>query len=199
MASAGTGSSTAVWCYPIIIGLGLGFSLTCLVTIAQLSTPPALIAITSGLLIAIRSLGGAVGLAICKLHPSSFPTYLEDSPNPQHLCDQAFPPSLPTRCLNQNLANPPPPTRLLNLQHRHCQKAPRLHRQRRRPPRPPPLLSRRLHHRPISQRPSRPHESPWHLPPDHRRRRPRPPRSLRQVAARSVDLCCCTLSRCRFV
>ena len=103
MASAGTGSSTAVWCYPIIIGLGLGFSLTCLVTIAQLSTPPALIAITSGLLIAIRSVGGAVGLAICKLHPSSCPTYLEESPY------QPIPPSLPIKYLTQNLANPPPP------------------------------------------------------------------------------------------
>ena len=99
MASAGTGSSTAVWCYPIIIGLGLGFSLTCLVTIAQLSTPPALIAITSGLLIAIRSVGGAVGLAICKLHPSSTPTYLEESPNQQHPHNQPFPPSLYTRYL----------------------------------------------------------------------------------------------------
>lgn len=69
MASAGTGSSTAVWVYPMIIGLGIGFSLTCLVTIAQLSTPPKLIAITSGLLIAIRSFGGSIGLAICKSMP----------------------------------------------------------------------------------------------------------------------------------
>ena len=66
MTSVTSGSSTAVWIYPIIIGLGIGFSLTCLVTIAQLSTPPGLIAITSGLIIAIRSLGGSVGLAICE-------------------------------------------------------------------------------------------------------------------------------------
>ena len=66
IATATTGSSTAAWVYPIIIGLGIGCSLTCLVTIAQLSTPPALIAITSGLIIAVRSLGGSVGLAICK-------------------------------------------------------------------------------------------------------------------------------------
>lgn len=66
MTSATTGSTTAVWIYPIFLGVGLGMSLTCLITIAQLSTPPALIAITSGLIISVRSLGASIGLAICK-------------------------------------------------------------------------------------------------------------------------------------
>lgn len=66
MTSVTPGSSTAVWVYPVILGLGFGFSLTCLVTIAQLSTPPALIAITTGLIISIRSLGASVGLSICE-------------------------------------------------------------------------------------------------------------------------------------
>ena len=55
----------------MLLGLGVGFSLTCLVTIVQLSTPPPLIAITSGLIISVRSLGGSVGLAICKYQEAS--------------------------------------------------------------------------------------------------------------------------------
>lgn len=69
MTSVTTGSSVAAWIYPVILGLGFGMSLTCLVAIAQLSTPPALIAITSGLVISIRSLGASVGLAICEGNP----------------------------------------------------------------------------------------------------------------------------------
>lgn len=66
MAGSHLSSSSAVWGYPIFLGVGLGWSLTYLTAIAQLSTPPALIAITSGILLAIRSFGGAIGLAMCK-------------------------------------------------------------------------------------------------------------------------------------
>ena len=66
MAGATPDSKTAVWAYPIFLGIGLGFSLTLLVTAAQLSAPPDLIAITSGLLLAVRSLGGSIGIGICK-------------------------------------------------------------------------------------------------------------------------------------
>lgn len=66
MASASLSTSTGVWGYPVFLGIGLGWSLTYLTTVAQLSTPPHLIAITSGILLAIRSFGGAIGLAICK-------------------------------------------------------------------------------------------------------------------------------------
>jgi MFS family permease len=69
MATATPGSSTAVWVYPIFLGIGLGVCLCALVTAAQLSTPRELIAITSGLMISVRSLGGSVGLAICKCFP----------------------------------------------------------------------------------------------------------------------------------
>ncbi|KAK5043481.1 hypothetical protein LTR84_011950 [Exophiala bonariae] len=64
MATATLSSSTAVWAYPIFVGFGLGVCLTCLVAAAQLSAPPALIAISSGLMISMRSLGGSVSLAI---------------------------------------------------------------------------------------------------------------------------------------
>lgn len=45
-------------------GIGLGTALNTLVTVAQLSTPPELISITSGLMIGTRSVGGTIALAI---------------------------------------------------------------------------------------------------------------------------------------
>lgn len=66
MATTGPDDSTKVWGFPILLGTGLGMSLCALITVAQLSTPPELIAIASGLIISIRSFGGAIGLAICE-------------------------------------------------------------------------------------------------------------------------------------
>lgn len=66
MAVTNLTSSDNVWGYPVLLGIGLGWSLTYLVAAAQLSAPPRLIAITSGILLAARSLGGSIGLAICK-------------------------------------------------------------------------------------------------------------------------------------
>ncbi|RYC80441.1 hypothetical protein BFJ63_vAg16677 [Fusarium oxysporum f. sp. narcissi] len=53
-----------VWGFPVFLGAGLGICLTALVTAAHFATPPELVAITSGLLISIRSLGGSIGLAL---------------------------------------------------------------------------------------------------------------------------------------
>ena len=53
-----------IWGYPVFLGAGLGICLIALLTVAQFSTPPELIAITSGLMIAVRSLGATIGLAI---------------------------------------------------------------------------------------------------------------------------------------
>ncbi|KAJ2897395.1 PEP5 [Zalerion maritima] len=64
MATSNPSTSDQVWGYPVFLGIGLGVCLCSLVTIAQLSTPPELIAITSGLMIGMRSLGGSIGLAI---------------------------------------------------------------------------------------------------------------------------------------
>ena len=69
MATAGPESGNHVWGYPVFLGIGLGTCLCTLVTVAQLSTPRELIATTSGLMIATRSFGGSVGLAICTLPP----------------------------------------------------------------------------------------------------------------------------------
>jgi MFS family permease len=45
-------------------GIGLGTALNTLVTVAQLSTPPELISLTTGLMIGTRSVGGTIALAI---------------------------------------------------------------------------------------------------------------------------------------
>ena len=64
MATAEVGSSTAVWVYPVIFGAGLGILLNTLMTTAQLTTPPELIASASGLIVSTRSIGASVGVAI---------------------------------------------------------------------------------------------------------------------------------------
>jgi MFS family permease len=64
MAVSNPNSGRNVWGYPVLLGVALGSVLCSLVTIAQLSTPKELIAITSGLMIGMRSFGGAVGIAI---------------------------------------------------------------------------------------------------------------------------------------
>ncbi|KAK6429681.1 hypothetical protein LTR95_014171 [Oleoguttula sp. CCFEE 5521] len=59
-----TTPETHLWGYAVFLGAGLGICLTTLITAAQFATPPSLIAITSGLMIGVRSLGGVIGLAI---------------------------------------------------------------------------------------------------------------------------------------
>jgi hypothetical protein len=76
MATSTLSSVTAVWGYPVVLGVGLGWSLTYLVTVAQLGTPPHMIAVTSGILLSIRSFGGSVGLAICKCFVPGVISYL---------------------------------------------------------------------------------------------------------------------------
>ncbi|KAF4341523.1 siderophore iron transporter [Fusarium beomiforme] len=53
-----------LWIYPLTLGLGLGVCMPALITVAHFATPRELIAITSGLMISIRSLGGSIGLAV---------------------------------------------------------------------------------------------------------------------------------------
>lgn len=52
------------WGFICFYGLGLGACVITLYTTAQLSTPPELISLTSGLLGSIRSVGGSVGVAV---------------------------------------------------------------------------------------------------------------------------------------
>lgn len=59
-----TTSPAVLWGLPALLGAGVGISIVALLTVAQLSTPPALIAIASGLMISIRSLGASVAVAI---------------------------------------------------------------------------------------------------------------------------------------
>ncbi|KAI6780835.1 siderophore iron transporter [Emericellopsis cladophorae] len=64
MASTNRHTDAPVWGYPVLLGLALGMTLTTLITVGQLSTPPELIATASGLIISVRSLGGTIGIAI---------------------------------------------------------------------------------------------------------------------------------------
>jgi MFS family permease len=57
------------WGYPVLLGWALGMTLVALVTVAQLSIPAELISIGTGLIISVRSLGGTIGIAICKRIP----------------------------------------------------------------------------------------------------------------------------------
>lgn len=56
--------ASVFWGYPVLAGWGMGILLPTVIVAAQLSTPPALISTASGLLIAVRSLGGGVGIAV---------------------------------------------------------------------------------------------------------------------------------------
>lgn len=64
MATTNRTTNMQTWGYPVLLGFALGMTLTTLVTVAQLSTPPQLIAIASGLIISVRSLGATIGIAI---------------------------------------------------------------------------------------------------------------------------------------
>ncbi|KAL0475049.1 major facilitator superfamily domain-containing protein [Neurospora intermedia] len=64
MATTTRKTDIPTWGYAVLLGSALGTTLTTLVTVAQLSTPPELISVASGLIISIRSLGGTVGLAV---------------------------------------------------------------------------------------------------------------------------------------
>ncbi|KAH7142285.1 major facilitator superfamily domain-containing protein [Fusarium sp. MPI-SDFR-AT-0072] len=64
MATLKPSQSDAIWGYTVLAGLGLGFGLVIAVTTGQISTPPGLIATTSGLILTSRSLGGSVALPV---------------------------------------------------------------------------------------------------------------------------------------
>lgn len=72
MATADKDSSKPVWGYAVLMGWALGMTLITLVTAAQLAVSADLISIASGLLISVRSLGGTIGIAICKTPPCRF-------------------------------------------------------------------------------------------------------------------------------
>lgn len=63
-ATAGFNPGNGFWAFGVILGMGLGIILPLTMVVAQLCTPPALISSASALIIAVRSLGGTVGLAV---------------------------------------------------------------------------------------------------------------------------------------
>ncbi|OQV00731.1 hypothetical protein CLAIMM_06191 [Cladophialophora immunda] len=64
IATSTVSGEAAFWGYQAFLGCGLTLSLSALVSAAQLSAPPELISITSGLISAIRSLGVTLAVAI---------------------------------------------------------------------------------------------------------------------------------------
>ncbi|KAF5561815.1 alcohol dehydrogenase 2 [Fusarium phyllophilum] len=64
MATLKPGQLAEMWGYTVLAGFGLGFGLVIAVTTGQMSTPPGLIATTSGLTLTSRSLGGSVALPV---------------------------------------------------------------------------------------------------------------------------------------
>ncbi|KAG5752947.1 hypothetical protein H9Q70_004433 [Fusarium xylarioides] len=64
MATLKPGQLAEMWGYTVLAGFGLGFGLVIAVTTGQMSTPPGLIATTSGLILTSRSLGGSVALPV---------------------------------------------------------------------------------------------------------------------------------------
>ncbi|KAK5045663.1 hypothetical protein LTR84_009032 [Exophiala bonariae] len=63
MAALDEDNSNAAWGVPVLAGVPLAFALCALVAVAQFSTPPELISVTSGLLVAARALGVTIGTA----------------------------------------------------------------------------------------------------------------------------------------
>lgn len=57
-------SEANFWGYILFYGMGIGLAFVTFVTSAQFATKPELIAVTTGLLISVRSLGGSIGVAI---------------------------------------------------------------------------------------------------------------------------------------
>ncbi|KEF62020.1 uncharacterized protein A1O9_03592 [Exophiala aquamarina CBS 119918] len=63
MAALDEDDSNAAWGVPILAGVPIGLALCALVAVAQFSTPPDLISVTSGLLVAARAVGVTTGTA----------------------------------------------------------------------------------------------------------------------------------------
>ncbi|KEF54581.1 uncharacterized protein A1O9_09023 [Exophiala aquamarina CBS 119918] len=57
-------SASAFWGFPVILGMGFGACLPSLFSAAQLGTPPELIGLATGLMVASRGVGGVLALAI---------------------------------------------------------------------------------------------------------------------------------------
>lgn len=72
-------SGSALWGLPILVGWAFGMVLVTLVTAAQLCVPPALITISSCLMLAVRALGGTVGFAVYQAVFQSAVNHLDDN------------------------------------------------------------------------------------------------------------------------
>lgn len=67
MSTTNANTRNNVWGYPVLMGIGLSMTLVALIAAGQLSVPPDLIAVATGIMISMRSLVGTIGIAICRL------------------------------------------------------------------------------------------------------------------------------------
>ncbi|KAH7121399.1 major facilitator superfamily domain-containing protein [Dactylonectria macrodidyma] len=65
MSTLTTGSGNALWAYCAILGIGIPLSIAPLFTVGQLAAPIPTIALLSGVMLTLRSLGGSIGMAAC--------------------------------------------------------------------------------------------------------------------------------------
>ncbi|KAI8951100.1 major facilitator superfamily domain-containing protein [Xylaria longipes] len=72
-------SGSALWGLPVLVGWAFGMVLVTLVTAAQLCVPPALVTISSCLMLAVRALGGTVGFAVYQAVFQSVVSHLDDN------------------------------------------------------------------------------------------------------------------------
>ncbi|KAH7146822.1 major facilitator superfamily domain-containing protein [Dactylonectria estremocensis] len=95
MMSVGFGDGAQVWGFCLILGLGFGAGLTCIVVAAQFSAPPELLSISSGVLVTARGAGAAIGFSICNAIFNS-----QISKNlPKDIASAVLPLDLPTESL----------------------------------------------------------------------------------------------------
>lgn len=103
MSTTNAHTRNEVWGFPVLMGAGLSMTLIALVAAGQLSVPPDLIAVASGIMISMRSLGGTIGIAICKNGAHTFTPLLRGAKSSRgeltvclrqrrlHIRDQSYP------------------------------------------------------------------------------------------------------------
>lgn len=95
MMQVGFGDGDQIWGFCILLGVGFGGCLTCIIVAAQFSAPPELLSLSSGALVTARGTGAALGFSICNaIFNSQISTHL-----PKDIASAVLPLGLPTESL----------------------------------------------------------------------------------------------------
>ncbi|KAL1847651.1 hypothetical protein Daus18300_013884 [Diaporthe australafricana] len=100
MSTTNVHTRNEVWGFPVLMGTGLSMTLIALVAAGQLSVPPDLIAVASGIMISMRSLGGTIGIAIYNAVFISETNHI-----PDNVASAALKAGLPSDSLGEFVAN----------------------------------------------------------------------------------------------